>query len=557
MTRPYGQTSVKAGADAHRDDPAPSAELPGPTRPLALGGLALGPSPAVTAGDGSVLQALRRMAQRQPTPPEHVVAGNGPLGSAPAAVIRRKSDQKLHDRISVGSALILSPQQQDPIAWAWQREKGRIGAGPDAELAAIMQRIVAYDASKDGRPATQRAALDAIMQLLAGYFPPDFDNFQDYERAHLRSVKTAVQAEQAIVAAQAARLDAVTDGPDAPYQMMTAEGALWKEGAWEHSATALGMTGKAYFEELSTRNMAAMTAEVEPVSGQEWVASVRGRLVKTLREAVLNHYTPLSRARQMLTGNVVKAKTVLEKEEPSYRHNTSPYDDHGLANSGFVFFFIEAPGSPFRESRFAQGAQGEDSVAARISVGIEESGLLANGWVMLSDFAQREYPTIVSKPDAPAEVKSHLPTRPAPVGYTTPLRSFQQGLSMMDPDQMEALHDEIPDAGKRQAVSTVRMQASGDAESELRYGSGAALRTFADRMFQNVLVGPDIIAGLAERAVVEIARIAQVNPPAAAKILTLDGAQLLKFLLKDLIRPQAMVPNSVAIAEENIQTKAG
>ena len=68
-----------------------------------------------------------------------------------------------------------------------------------------------------------------------------------------------------------------------------------------------------------------------------------------------------------------------------------------------------------------------------------------------------------------------------------------------------------------------------------------------------MLVGPDIIPGLANRAALEVARIAAVNPALAEESKKLNGDALMLFMLKDLFRPQAMIPNSLNIQPDWVQ----
>jgi hypothetical protein len=86
----------------------------------------------------------------------------------------------------------------------------------------------------------------------------------------------------------------------------------------------------------------------------------------------------------------------------------------------------------------------------------------------------------------------------------------------------------------------------------MEYGSGRAAIEYPELLHNNVLMGGDIIPGLAQRAVVEIMRLEQVSPKVAAGLKELSPAGLMSFLLKDLVRPQAMVPNSVDLGRARI-----
>jgi hypothetical protein len=247
---------------------------------------------------------------------------------------------------------------------------------------------------------------------------------------------------------------------------------------------------------------------------------------------------------------------MLEKTNPTFKHNTSVYDDIGLANSGFLFFFIESPHAPHRGTRFAQGDDG--ARPARISVPIGESGLLDHGWIMLSDFAQREYPDIMTN-DANGAHTSWLPTRKAEEekkarneAFTHKVKHFEYGLGALTEEHMEAMSAE-PASNRRNAMSVVSPQVSGDRDSKQVYSGPQGTHKVPDRLLQNVLVGPDIIPGLANRAALEVARIAAVNPALAEGFKKLNGDALMLFMLKDLFRPQAMIPNSLNIQQEWVQ----
>ena len=227
-----------------------------------------------------------------------------------------------------------------------------------------------------------------------------------------------------------------------------------------------------------------------------------------------------------------------------------------MANSGFLFFFIESPNAPHRGTRFAQGDDG--AKPARISVPIGESGLLDHGWIMLSDFAQREYPDIMTN-DAKDAHTSWLPTRkaeeekkPKNEAFTHKVKHFEYGLGELTEEHLEAMSAE-PDSGRRNAMSVVSPQVSGDKNSMQVYSGPKCTHKVPDRLLQNVLVGPDIIPGLANRAALEVARIAAANPALAEGFKKLNGDALMLFMLKDLFRPQAMIPNSLDIQPEWVQ----
>jgi hypothetical protein len=385
-------------------------------------------------------------------------------------------------------------------------------------------------------------------------------NLPETEIENFQKLSKVVRTERVIVNHQAERLDWLERFPaedGAPYKQMTDEGMLWSHPEYEHRTEAIGHTGIAYFNELSVRNRASMADETKANRLQDsvWFNDFVNRAEQVLSGSVLNHYTTSFRAQTMVGGGM-KSKTMLEKTTQNFKHNTSVYDDIGLANSGFLFFFIESPNAPHRGTRFALGDEG--ARPARISVPIGESGLLNHGWIMLSDFAQREYPDIMTKETNDAHT-SWLPTRkadeekkPKNKDFTHKVKHFEYGLGALTEEHMEAMSAE-QDSNRRNAMSVVSPQASGDRDSMQVYSGPQGTRKVPDRLLQNVLVGPDIIPGLANRAALEVARIAVVNPTLAEGLKVLDGDQLMLFMLKDLFRPQAMIPNSLNIKPEWVQ----
>nr|WP_237502741.1 DUF4157 domain-containing protein [Streptomyces sp. SID8374] len=213
--------------------------------------------------------------------------------------------------------------------------------------------------------------------------------------AFLQSARRVVDAEFDVVAHQSERDNDLPAQARGPFQAMTDTGMLWNRTEWPDSAPAFGMQGASYFRELSELNRAGMAKEIAGRGTQGWVAGVGSRLTAALNQSVLCHYTSAPRAAQMVTGGRMKSKSELLRDDPDAENNSEAYDKHGLANEGFVFFFLEVPGSPFRDTRFSNGE------AARIEIRLTDSPLMSQGWLMLSDFAQRDYPTVRAKPQGP------------------------------------------------------------------------------------------------------------------------------------------------------------
>ncbi|MYR93373.1 MULTISPECIES: eCIS core domain-containing protein [unclassified Streptomyces] len=185
--------------------------------------------------------------------------------------------------------------------------------------------------------------------------------------AFLQSARRVVDAEFDVVAHQSERDNDLPAQARGPFQAMTDTGMLWNRTEWPDSAPAFGMQGASYFRELSELNRAGMAKEIAGRGTQDWVAGVGSRLTAGLNQSVLCHYTSAPRAAQMATGGRMKSKSELLRDDPDAENNSEAYDKHGLANEGFVFFFLEVPGSPFRDTRFSNGE------AARIEIRLTDS----------------------------------------------------------------------------------------------------------------------------------------------------------------------------------------
>ena len=87
---------------------------------------------------------------------------------------------------------------------------------------------------------------------------------------------------------QAQRLDRFTADDGAPYEQMTAEGVLWSHPDYEHNTTAIGRTGKAYFDELSAQNRVLMGGEIEKegLQNEAWFNAFVARAERVLLDSV-------------------------------------------------------------------------------------------------------------------------------------------------------------------------------------------------------------------------------------------------------------------------------
>ncbi|MBE9079210.1 hypothetical protein IQ241_18215 [Romeria aff. gracilis LEGE 07310] len=467
--------------------------------------------------------------------------------TAETATIQRKGDQPLMTQIRNHKTL---------VGWAMSKI-GDALTGYDPDLQPLFKKINDYDRSKDGRPRTQNAAIIAMVNDLQQWLNNNnAGGIQTEDVKNYTELNYILINERNITDAQAKRLEKYSADPNSPYQQMTDEGMLWSQAGLEHSTDKLGKTGKAYFEELSNMNVESIKKEesVNKLNQFSWYSDFVEAAKQALSNAVVNHYTTSVRVMLMLNSGM-KSKIMLEKDIPTFKHNTSIYDDLGLANGGFLFFFIESPNAPLRGTRFAQGDDNADP--ARISIPIQESGLLTNGWIMLSDFAQREYPDIMTT-NKGDEYTSWLPTRKKEQQelqptFTKQVRHFEPGLEPLTENDIEKMASMT--SSKRQAYSAVAPQASGDKDSKQVY-TGPDLvgkLEIADRLFNNVLVGKDIIPGLAHRVGLEVARIYAVNKALGDKLSKLRGDELMLFILKDSFRPQAMIPNSLNLTEDYVQ----
>jgi len=339
-----------------------------------------------------------------------------------------------------------------------------------------------------------------------------------------------------------------------PYKLMTDEGLLWLQPDLPYNVAAMKKAGWAYFQALSGINIESMREACfqAGIGKLSWGETMQANLKGALIDAVLNHYTTRTRGEFLVAQKSLKSKLRLELENDNYKHNTSPYDEYALANAGFLFFFVEPRNSPLRATRFAQDSSGADEGgAARITLPIFDSGLLEQGWIMLSDFAQREFPDLSSK-QAPEEeqYKSWLVTRDADKNFPVRIRHFENVTIPLDEEEILTLQETEKNAMRRQALMNAMAQARGDGLCVQCYGTDFK---YKERLLDNILAGPDIIPGLIMRTMLEVTRIEQVNPRLAASLAALTGVRLMQFVFKDLFRPQAMIPNGVTITGANLE----
>ncbi len=416
------------------------------------------------------------------------------------------------------------------------RERIGESAVPDEVIA----EVEAYDRLKDSQLTEQRRRLENIDSRL----PDTAGDFRETVRGELAHVRGALDF-----------LRWSSGTPEGPYELMTRQGLLWSQESFAMNTAAVGKTGKGYFDELSAMHLQSLRAETGAISGDdaEWYSAMRQPLEQELNGFMLRHYTRSDRVPALLADGLLKSKSKIEADSGG-AHNTDPFDDHVMANTGFVFFFIEAPDNQFRATRFGD---------ARITVDLVKSGLLASGWVMLSDFSAREFPTLMAKRTGDPDVASFTGSKikflldrsdSTRKPSWEQLRIFKRGAGMGAASLPDVSSLQLTKE-RRQQLSHIRMQLVDEAHGRQVYSNGRQRVERPEPLHHNVLVGPDIVPGLVERTLAEVARISEVDPQIGRALREKNARQLARFLLKDVVRPQVMVPNSVPVTRENIEHK--
>ncbi|MFG3113672.1 hypothetical protein ACGF4C_04700 [Streptomyces sp. NPDC048197] len=405
----------------------------------------------------------------------------------------------------------------------------------------VIAEVDAYDKLKDSQLTAQQRTLENIASRL----PDGAEDFREVVLGELEHVRGALDF-----------LRWSSSTPEGPYELMTRQGLLWSQESFAMNTGAVGKSGKEYFDELSAMHLRSLREETEAISGDdaEWYSAMRQPLEQELKGFMLRHYTRSERVPALLADGLLKSKSKIEVESGG-AHNTDPFDDHVMANTGFVFFFIEAPDNQFRATRFGD---------ARITVGLEE---MSSGWAMLSDFSAREFPTLMAKHTGDPNVASFTGSKrkfllDRSVSGLTPSRSWDQLRIFKRGAGMGATS--LPDVSalqltkeRRQQLSHIQMQLGDEAHGRQVYSNQRQRVERPEPLHHNVLVGPDIVPGLVERTLAEVARISEVDPQIGRALREKDARQLARFLLKDVVRPQVMVPNSVPVTRENIEQKPG
>ncbi|MFD0020584.1 DUF4157 domain-containing protein [Streptomyces sp. NPDC058382] len=477
------------------------------------------------------------------TGPAAAGAGNVAGDAARAPVVQRKGHEELSGK--------LPPPAPGSSLSSFIKSFSRRPAGEDPVVAGLRRDMEAYDGDPKRDP---EHCLQQLMTLLLAVSAAE-DDMPPQETGPVKdflvAAREALRAENNVVTEQAVRDADFPAAARGPFQAMTEKGLLWNEEGWADSAVAFAMSGPSYFRELSEINRAGMAREIEGRGGRNWMGRVRAELTTALKQSVLCHYTSQDRADQLVQQGALKSKTELLREDPTAPNNSEAYDKHVLANEGFVFFFLEAQGAEPRGTRFGD---------VRIEIPLERSPLESQGWLMLSDIAQREYPTTKARSDDPAVTLSKIPTRADqfPAAFDLPVRSFDLGtreLPLDWPNQaMMARAAQEPDPERARQTFTSATQAAADPHSAMTYGSGENKKAYEEKLRSNTLKGRDIIPGLADRAVLEIMRMEEGRPELAEQLKSMSGRDLMAYLLKDLLRPQAMLPNTVDLRNAHVHT---
>lgn len=457
--------------------------------------------------------AARAMAGPVPAGPAHPGHPGSAGGPEPPAVQRR-------------TATDLAAQTQDI----------KFPDGADREK--IEEKIEAYDKLSDDELVAQRNTLTAIQGLL----PVDAGALGDIVAKELKHVDGELD-----------RLAALTETPEGAYELMTEDGLLWQDEAFAKNVGTVGKTGKKYFEEISRGNVAELVRE-NSEREDAWQADIRPKLSAELLKFVVRHYTSPPQVPGLLeAGMKTRAKLEVDAARSggalgSVKHNTHSFDVHGLANTGFLFYFVEDPDRQSRSTGFGE---------VRITFTMEESGLLSTGWVMLADFYNRNMPTLMANP-ATGELKSYsldeskfLSENP---DFTQKIRSRRRGTGGIRGS------DGAPPGmtrERRKEVSAVRSLLADEEGSVQQYGiEKVPTRKVKEKqlyketgklerpelLHQNILVGDDIIPGLVERLLADIARVGTVHPEIGEQLRKKSPKELVNHLLAHVVRLQAMVP---------------
>ncbi|MFJ4909893.1 DUF4157 domain-containing protein [Streptomyces sp. NPDC093249] len=386
------------------------------------------------------------------------------------------------------------------------------------------------------------------------------------------------------------------------YDGMTRLGEMWPRA---RSAARNGdLEGRDLVARMSEMNTFSMNRKIEKYSSLneereepgmdiEDIEAFRERMEKAIEKCVLRHYTDSGSIERILgSGGLLSDRALQEmahrEGNTDRRSNTSPLDLTEIANDGFVFFFIEQESAGFRSTRFA----GDNP--ARITVPIRK--LTESGWIMLHDFNGMEFLTLrtgqgqgllahqrddVYGNFSPEGAANEIPQK---INQSqNDLKEYGEGLESQlaeNPGKRDILlakwgraqlaqqayesgltaeWGRLIEQGTRNDLM-VRDFDHGDFESgkgTSRYYRDAARQEYSsykERLQGNILAGADIIPGLAARCTLELLRMNEGNGAAVAQAMFRQPPEeLLDHLFRSFLRPQAMLPGSVAVTPAQVE----
>ncbi|GIE81762.1 hypothetical protein Aph02nite_77120 [Actinoplanes philippinensis] len=299
-----------------------------------------------------------------PAPTKHL---HGPALAPAAGTAVQRVPSAMHGK-DLNPAFLTAPPRVWPLLW---RLRGQL------------KEFRGHIRATARRPDTEMVLLDRMMVLLEEIGVKGGARFRTRPDDWYQHVVDTVTDERAT---------AQRKWDDYGYYLMRQFGTIWKSD-FDIGQYPVGNSFASPFEQVSARNLTSMTRSLDGnrTGDDAWMDEVDSKVQASLRKCVLRHYAPADRLQRILDGpddqRMLKSLELLRHTGRPVEHNTEEVDQTDFANTGFVFFYIEPAGADFRESRFG----GEDP--ARVTVPID---LLAsrNGWVMLNDFADREFPTI-------------------------------------------------------------------------------------------------------------------------------------------------------------------
>ncbi|CAO5238293.1 hypothetical protein [Frankia sp. AgKG'84/4] len=288
--------------------------------------------------------------------------------------------------------------------------------------------------------------------------------------------------------------------------------------------------------------------------------------------------------------------------------NTGDCNARIFGNHGFLFFYIDPEASKeFRKTRFGD---------ARITLSLDLVAR-AGGWAMLTDFRGREWPTqrydktgkmiayprghVIGKPVSDGDMRAKYPSvadRSPEGGIIRAARTernltegkdsdltFKRIVNAEDPEEAKALlidlamnikkarTDRVENlANSRNFEHRSRQYIANDRENKKpqdfggkirHYGpvpaaqenvpANAPAKDFAMPPSKNLLVGGDVVPGLAQFIVVEIARMHEMNPIVAAPYLKMTPEEVIENVVRKAIRPQVMLPRSISFTPQDVE----